>query len=117
MNNPNEFDEQFFPGVENRAIRYYYYVQRGLDILNSFRNLFLVIFAAYFALKLDSYWVLVGMFIVSLAVLFIVGFYATHRVNRVLDWLGLRFATHYGIKQFNLTQGIYDTLQEIKDKL
>lgn len=117
MQDPNEFDEALFPGLENHLIRYYYYLQRGLDILNSFRNLFLGILGLYFVLKIDNWWILVAMFIPSVLALMIAGYYATHRVNKVLDWLGLRFATHYGIRQYNLQQGIYDTLQEINKKL
>lgn len=114
---PTELDQQNFPGLHNRLIRYYFYVNQGLNILNNFRNLFLVIFAAYFALKLDNYWLLVGMFIPSIIGLMILGYYATHYMNKITDWLSLRFSTTYGIRQFNLTQGIYDTLQEIKNRL
>lgn len=115
--NPAEFDEQNFPGVENRLIRYYFYLNSGLNVLNQFRNLFLVIFAAYFALKLNNYWLLVAMFVPSLLALAVIGYYSVHRVNKITDWLSIRFGTTYGIKQFNLQQGIHDTLQEIRDKI
>lgn len=111
------FDSTHFPGLHNRAIRYYFYIQKGLDVLNSFRNLFLVIFAAYFALKFDSYWLLAGMFAISIIGLAVVGYYATHRANRILDWLNIRFGTFYSIRQYQLQQSILDTLEKIEKKL
>lgn len=115
--NPTDFDAQNFPGWHNRLIRYYFYINQGLTVLNNFRNLFLVIFAAYFALKLDNLWLLVGMFVPSILGLGIIGYYATHHANRVVEWLGIRFGSTYSIKQFELQQGIHDALQVIKDKL
>lgn len=117
MRDPEEFDDQNFPGTENRLIRYYFYINQGLSMLNNFRNLFLVIFAAYFTLKLDNYFLLVAMFIPSLIVLAIIGYYATHRMNKITEWLNLRFSTTYGIQQFNLQHEQNELLKEIRDKL
>lgn len=115
--NPNEYDEKYFPGTENRLVRYYFYLNQGLNILNQFRNLFLGILGLYLVLKLDNWWILVAMFIPSILALMIAGYYATHRVNKVLEWLGVRFGTHYSLTQFTIQQNILKTLEEIKQKL
>ncbi len=117
MHDPSEYDDLYFPGIENRAIRYYYYLNAGLGIVNNFRNVFLGIIGLYFVLKLDNWMLLVAMFIPTLIILSIVGYFVIHRVNKVQEWLGLRFATHYGIKQFNYTEGSYELLKEINQKL
>lgn len=117
MNDPQEFDHIYFPGLENRLTRYYYYLNQGLTILNNFRNLFLGIIGVYIALKLDNWALLIAMFIPSAILLTVVGYFATHRVNKIMEWLSLRFGTHYGIQQFNYAQGTYETLQEIRDEL
>ncbi len=114
---PHEFDDIFFPGLTNRAIRYYFYCNQGLNILNQFRNLFLGIFALYFALHLENWVFLVAFFVVSAIILTVVGFYTTHHVNKIQEWLGVRFSSHYTMKQFNIQQGIYDELKEINEKL
>lgn len=105
------------PGAENRLIRYYFYVNKGLDILNQFRNLFLGIIAIYFALKLTSYWLLIAMFIPSIIGLAIVGYYSVHKMSKIMEWLNLRFSTHYGIRTYDYTKGAYEQLQEINRKL
>ncbi len=115
--NPQEYDSQFMPGLENRAYRYYFYLQAGLNIVNNFRNLILALLGFYYVLKLDMPWLLPLMFIVSSIILTIVGYFVVHRVNKVQEFLGVRFSSHYSIRQFNYTQGMYETLQEIRDKI
>lgn len=117
MNKPEEYDDQFFPGIENRAIRFYFYLNAGLNIINQFRNLFLGILGLYFVLKLDNWILLVAMFIPCVVVLTIAGYYSVHRMNRIQEWLGIRFASHYAMKQFNYMQGVYDQLKEINAKM
>ncbi len=117
MNEPHEFDHIYFPGLENRLTRYYYYLNQGLNIINQFRNVILGIVGIYIALHLEAWWLLVAMFIPSAIILTVVGFYVTHRVNKKMEWLSLRFGTHYAMKQFNYQQGIYDTLEEIRKEL
>lgn len=122
MNDPaladaNEYDGQYLEGMENRLIRLYFYLNRGLDVLNQFRNLFLGIIALYIALHLDNWLLLAAMFVPSVLVLMLLGYYNVHKMSKLIEWLNLRFSTHYGIKQFNYQQGIYDTLKEIKDKI
>lgn len=110
-------DSKYLDGRHNKLIRYYYYLERGLDILNIFRNLGLGIFAAYFALKLDNYLLLLAMGVVSAVILTIVGYYNVHTLSKMKEWLGMRFSTHYGIRSFNFSQGQYELLVEIRDLL
>ncbi len=111
IKDPSQYDHLYFFGLENKAIRYYYYLNRGLDILNQFRNLFLGIFALYFTLHLTNPFLLGLMFLVGSIILLVMGYYTTHTMNKVTEWLGMRFASHYAIRQFNYQQGIYETLQ------
>ena len=112
-----DYDEKFLRGIENRAIRYYYYLNNGLNIVNQFRNLLLGIFALYFTLKLENWILMPIIFIVSAAGLTVVGYYCTFRMNRVMEYLTTRFSSHYGIKSFDLQQEILKNLQEINAKL
>lgn len=112
-----EEERKYFKGPTNVAIRYYYYLEQGLNILNEFRNLFLAIFAFYFALKLDNIWLLVIMFIFSCIILTIVGFFAVHRVAKIKEWINLRFSSHFGIRQYDFQKDILTTLKEIRDKM
>lgn len=115
--NPEQSDHVYMPGAENRLIRYYFYLNAGLNILNQFRNLFLGIFAAYFTLKLTNYYLIPLFFLVAVIALTITGYYVVHRVNKVSEWLNTRFSTHFGIKTFDIQQETLKTLQEINSKL
>ncbi len=112
-----QFDSKYMPGLHNRLIRYYFYLNRGLDMLNQSRNLFLGIFAAYFALKLDNVWILAAMFFPSVLLLMIAGYYSTHHMSKVLDWVGIRFGSHYAMKNYNLQEENVRLLAEIRDIL
>ena len=112
-----DHDSKYLPGMENLGIRYYYYLNNGLNVLNNFRNLFLGIIALYLALHLNSWWLLVGMFIPSIIILTVVGWYSVHRAARVQEWLGIRFSTHFGRRQFDNVQKQVALLEEIRDLL
>ncbi len=103
----------YLQGHGNRLIRYYYYLEQGLNILNEFRNLFLGIIALYIALHLTNFLWMALMFIPSIVALTIVGYFAVHRVAKVKEWVSLRFSTHYGIRSFDYQKGIYEKLDEI----
>lgn len=116
-NNITAEDSKYLAGNHNKAIRYYYYIERGLDIINLFRNLFLGIFAAYFALKLDNVWILVAMFVISMPTLAIMGYYNVHKLSKIKEWLNIRFSTHFGIKTFDYTKRQVELMEEIRDLL
>lgn len=105
------------PGLENRAIRYYFYLKSGLGIVNEFRNLILAVLGLYIALKLDHWWLLPLMFFPSVILLTIAGFITVHRINKVTEWLNIRFSTHFGIKSFEYQKGIYEELKKLNEKV
>ena len=53
-------------GLKKSAVKYYYYIQQGLNMLNLFRNLFYIIGIGYIALKLDNPFIMVPVFLMSL---------------------------------------------------
>jgi len=112
-----EKNEQYMDGFQNRFIRMYFYTSNGLAILNEFRNLFLGIFGLYIALKLGNIWLAVGLFIGATIVLTVVGWYVIHKVSKVREYIGMKFATHYAIKSFNYQKDQIDLLTEIRDLL
>ena len=108
---------EYTTGIHNKFARLYFYCNTGLGLINNFRNVILCIFAAYIALKLDNYWYLIIMFLVSLPIITILGWYCVHYLNAVTEWLNIKYGTHYAKKQFALQEETRDLLKEIKDKL
>ena len=93
--------QNYLKGRQNAAIRTYFYINSGLTIMNNFRNLGLGIFALYFALKLTNPLLLIAMFVMALPILAIVGYYNVHVMAKVIEWLSIKFSTHYQKENFD----------------
>lgn len=112
-----EYDSKYLPGLKNRFARYYFYLNRGLDILNQFRNLFLGILGIYIALHLTNPALLAIMGVPALLILTVAGYYSVHHMSKITEWLTIRFSSHYAIKTFNYTEEQVKLLKEIKELL
>lgn len=111
MDNPH--DHEYWTGVKNRTIRHWFYVNRGMDWVNQFRNLVICIVAIYIALKLKNPIWLIGMLTISLPILGVIGFIQVHYIGKVLDWLNVRFSTHYSLETFKIQEEIRDAVQKM----
>ena len=108
IENPKEHEH--WRGWKNRLIRYYYYINTGLNVFNNFKYLVAAIFGIYWTLHLKNpYWLLI-MGGLSIPILAGIGHYSVHHVNKVMNWLDVRFGSYYSLKQITL-------LEEIKDAL
>lgn len=107
--------QNYLKGKENAAIRTYFYINSGLTIMNNFRNLGLGIFALYFALKLTNPLYLILMVIVALPILAVIGYYNVHTMAKVIEWLSVKFSTHYGIKQYTFIEKQTQYLKKIAE--
>jgi membrane protein implicated in regulation of membrane protease activity len=110
-------DKQYLEGTENWFIRAYFYCSNGLIILNEFRNLFLGILGLYIALKWDNIGLAIGLFVISVIILTIAGYYKVHKVGKVTEFLNIRFSSHFGKKTYDFTEDNNKLLREIRDLL
>jgi hypothetical protein len=109
-------EETYLKGNKNNMIRVYFYLSNGLAILNEFKNLFLIIFAAYFTLGIQNpIWIGI-MAVVGLIGLTIVGYFSVHHIARIKEWLAVRFGTHFGIQNFDYVKRQTELLEEINKK-
>ncbi len=110
-------DDTYLKGTENWFIRAYFYLSNGLAILNEFRNLFLGIVAIYIALHMTNVWWMIIMFVPSVVILTLIGYYVVHKVSKMREWFGTRFSSHFGMKSFNYQEASYELLKEINENL
>lgn len=101
-------EKEYWDGNKNKAIRYYFYCQRGLDLFNNFRYVIMAIFGVYYTLKLHNSWWLLIMFFLSIPFLMYIGYWSVHHVGKVIDWLNVKFSTHYSLYQIKLLEEIRD---------
>ena len=106
---------EYWTGFKNRIIRYHFYIQKGLDLFNSFRYLGLTIIGIYFALKVDNPSLLIIMFAVAIPLLMLVGWASVHHIGKVVDYLNVRFSSHYTIKTFELLTEILEEIKKVNN--
>ena len=103
--------------MKETLIKIYFYVTSGQAVVDRFRYLIMGIFAVYVMLKLTNPMYLVVTFIISVPVLFILGWYEVHKISKVRERLSTQYGTHYTLKSFELQEESVKLLKEIKDKL
>lgn len=108
--------EQYWDGAENKAIRFYFYAQKGLSLLNEARYLIMGAFALYYTLRLDNPIYLALIFLSALPVMIFLGWLSVHRMGKVIDYLNVRFSTHYAKKQFDIFEGMLKELRDMNEK-
>ena len=96
--------KKYWHGPANHAVRYYFYTQRGLALVNEFRYIFMVIFGVYITLKLNNPLWLLAMFLVSMPILILLGWLSVHRMAKVIDWLNVKFSTHWQMYSYELQE-------------
>jgi hypothetical protein len=109
--------EEYLEGNVNLLKRAYFYLSNGLAVVNEFRNLLLGIFGIYITLKLENPFIMVILFVVSLLILIPTGYVRVHHVSKVMEWLNIKYGSHYAIQNFDYMKAQYELLKEINEKL
>lgn len=108
---------KYWQGNRNKSIRYWFYISRGLDLFNNFRYVFMLIFGVYYTLKLHNYSWLIIMFVVIVPILGAIGYASVHHMGKVIDWLNVKFSTHYANYTYELMEQQVDLLEELNGRL
>lgn len=123
----NEYTKTYDKGVLNHGVRAWFYLQKGLNLINEFKYLVAGILALYYTLQLDSYMILVGIFVVSIPVLTFIGWFHTHKMAKAMEWTAMVFSSYFARYNVDLNENTADNtakivklleelLQEIKNK-
>lgn len=116
IHSTDENKKKYWDGRENYFIRLYFYVQRGLNLLNEFRYLIFSVMAVYALLKLENPLYMVLMFILAIPILLILGWYSTHHMAKVMDFLNIQFSTHFGRYSIELQEKILEAINKLNKK-
>jgi len=100
-------------GLKNVVVRLYFYCSRGMDLVNQFRNLFLLIFGVYFTFKLAAPVWLAVMFSVAVPGLILAGWVQVNHMAKTLNWLEVEYASHWTRYSFELQEKILEELKRI----
>lgn len=86
-------------------------------LLNEFRYLLMGIFAFYYALRVDNILLIPLMFILAMPVLIFLGWLSVHHMQKVIEWINIKFSTHWAMYNYRLNEDRNRLLEEIKDEL
>ena len=115
MNDINK--EKHWDGSKNKAIRLYFYQQRGLALFNELRYLILAIFGIYVLLKLSNpLWLLI-MFVISVPILIFVGWLQVHHMAPVINWLDVTYGSYWTKKSMEWQERQVKALESIDEKM
>jgi uncharacterized membrane protein len=101
----------YWDGWANKAIRFWFYVGRGTDEINKFKYIIGGVVAIYFAAKLQNLSFLVIIFITTIPILGVFGWYTVHHMAKRMEFLNIEFSTHFGKYSINMQE---ETLKTIK---
>lgn len=114
----NELEQrEHWKGAKNKIVRYYFYVQRGLALLNEFRYLIMAILAVYALLDMKNPLVMLMMFVVAVPVLIFLGWLYTFHMAKTMDFLNVKFSTHFSKYNIDLQERQTNALERIDKKI
>lgn len=114
----NEIQEDYqSKSFMNIAKKGYFYLGRGLDETRRWQSLIIGILGLAAVTKITSIWLIATIFISSSAILIVIGHFLVHRVSRMMDYLGIKFGSHFATKSFDYVEAQYKLLEEIRDMM
>ena len=109
--------QSYWSGNKNKAIRYYYYAKKGLELMNEFRYLIMAVFAMYYALRINNILLIPIMFITALPILIFLGWMSVHHMQKVMEWINIKFSTYWSMYTYELYEKQVTLLEDIKDAI
>lgn len=110
-------NKNYWDGNKNKLIRYYFYMSKGLDLFNNFRYIFMAIVGLYYVLHLHQPVFMLLMFLTIIPILIVVGWVSVHHINIVIEWINIKFSTHYAKYSFELSERTVKAMEDIRNAL
>ncbi len=115
--NSKEVKEQYFNGIKNQLIRIYFYLQEGLSLVNNFKYLGAGILAVFYLFKMEGYGKMILMAVATFPFLIIIGYLWTHKARKAIEYLNLKFTTHFGQYSLRMQEKQLKTLEELNENI
>lgn len=98
------YNKKYDKGLLNHGVRAWFYLQRGLNLVNEFKYLVAGIFALYYTLQLQDYRFMVLLFVVAIPVLTFIGWFHTFKMAKALEWTNMIFSSYFGRYSMDLAE-------------
>lgn len=104
MSIKHEYTKAYDTGLLNSGVKAWFYLQRGLSVVNEFKYLVAGVLAIYYTFKLDSFWLLLAILLISLPVLTVAGWFHTHKMAKALEWNNMVFSSYFSRYNIDLAE-------------
>lgn len=112
-----EYSKTYDKGLFNHLVRAWFYLKAGLNLVNDFKYLVAGIIALYYTLKLDSVSWLAILFVVSLPVLVVIGWFYTHKMAKALEWTGMIFSSYFARYNTDMAEKNVESMSKSAESL
>lgn len=112
-----EQKKMYWDGKWNKCVRYYFYLQKGLAFFNELRYVVLVILALYGFMKMDNPLMMPMMFFCFIPPLTIAGYMSVHKMDKIMEFLQVKYATHFSHHNIDLQERQLKILEKIDNKI
>lgn len=100
----DQYRKTYDKGLLNHGVRAWFYLQRGLNLVNEFKYVAAGIFGLYYTLKMDDYRIMIILFLVAIPILTFIGWFHTFKMAKALEWTGMIFSSYFGRYSMDLTE-------------
>lgn len=107
----------YWEGTQNRIIRLWVYLKRGLDQVNEFKYVAAAIISLYVILKITNPLWMVIVALACIPPLILIGRWQIKKVGKIEEWIGTEHGTVLRYNNYNLQCKILKTLEKILKRL
>jgi hypothetical protein len=108
---------EYWHGNKNKFIRWYYYLNTGLGLVNDWKYIAAFILGLYYTLKLVQPMIMVVIFLVVVPILMFIGWLKVNHIAKPYDWYGTQFTSYWAKHGYELQEDTLKVLKEINEKL
>ncbi len=113
INNP-DVRRDYYEGRLNKVVRTYWYLDLGLELVNKFKYIVAGILALAVILQVENSlkWI-VTIFFIALPILTVAGYLWARFGVRVVEYLDLKLATHFGQYSIKLQEKQLEVMEDL----
>ena len=108
---------RYLDGRKNAIVKIYFYIERGLAMVNEFKYVIAGILALYFALELDNIILIPIIFLIVVPVLWLIGYIWITYAVKSMEWINIEYATFWTRYNYALQEKQLENLESLTEQI
>jgi len=109
--------KRYLEGRKNAVVKVYFYIERGLQLVNDFKYVIAGVLALYFAINLDNIIFIPITFFVALPILWLIGYIWITYAVKSMEWINIEHATFWTRYNYSLQEKQLEFLEKLCGEL